>query len=194
MDIEQIWQQFGQRLRRFISARVPDTHVADELSQELLVKSYQNLDSLKDRDRVDAWLFRIARNVINDYYRNKANSSSMEQTEIEQLVDSLAEVSPHSEVQEELGRCIRPFVEQLPDKYRRTVTAIDLEGHSQKERAESLGVSHSTIKSQTQRGRAQLRQLFRRCCDFTIDARGHVIDYEPKDRACTCDCDGPPCP
>lgn len=56
MDIEQIWAQFGQQLKKFIVARVPDSHVADELTQELLIRSYQSLETLKDKERVDAWL------------------------------------------------------------------------------------------------------------------------------------------
>lgn len=188
MDIEQIWNQFGQRLRRFISARVQDSHVTDELTQELLIKSYKNLDSLKDEERVDAWLFRIARNVINDYYRKKKRDEATQLTDIDGFVDLLEQELPEETVHEELSHCIRPFVDQLPDKYRRALIAVDIEGSSQKELAELLGVSHSTIKSQIQRGRAELRKLFRRCCDFTVDARGNVVGYDSKSGKCESDC------
>jgi RNA polymerase sigma-70 factor (ECF subfamily) len=189
VDIEQIWAQFGQQIRIFVAARVPDSHVADELTQELLIKSYQNLNSLQDEERVDAWLFRIARNVINDYYRKMKREKDNRVRGMPDLIESLVQESPQEFVHEDLSRCIQPFVDQLPAKYRRTLTAVDLEGISQKELAEQLGVSHSTIKSQTQRARAQLKQLFNRCCDFTIDARGNVVGYDPKLGQCGCKCD-----
>lgn len=187
MNIETIWEQFGQQLKRFIASRVPNSQIAEELSQELLVKSYQSLNSLKDEERVEAWLYRIARNVINDYYRKRLKDLVTEELNIENVIDELEDANSQESVRTELSHCIQPFIEQLSEKYRQTVTAVDLEGTSQKSLAEKQGVSHSTIKSQTQRGRAQLRELFRQCCDFTIDARGNVVDYKPKSGQCNCD-------
>jgi hypothetical protein len=37
-----------------------------------------------------------------------------------------------------------------------------------------------------QRGRAQLRTLFTRCCEIEFDRRGGVIDYEPHNDNCGC--------
>jgi len=187
VNIETIWKRFGQQLKHFIASRVPNSQVAEELAQELLVKSYQSLNSLKDNDRVEAWLFRIARNVINDYYRKKLKDLGTEELDIENVIDELEDADSQESLRTELSHCIQPFIEQLPEKYRYTVTAVDIEGASQKLLAEKQGVSYSTIKSQTQRGRAQLKKLFKQCCDFTIDARGNVIDYEPKSGRCNCD-------
>lgn len=50
MEIEQIWAQFGARLQQWIGARVNDPQVAEELTQELLIKVHQNLASLQDRE------------------------------------------------------------------------------------------------------------------------------------------------
>lgn len=190
MDIEVVWKAFGYRLRKFVEARVSDSHIAEELTQELLIKSYQNIDSLKEHDRIEAWLFRVARNVINDYYRKKASDKENLLPEMDSLGASIEQQSPTSHVREDLSQCIKPFINQLPLKYRQTLTAVELEGSTQKALADRLGVSHSTIKSQTQRGRAQLNKLFRQCCDFDIDARGNVIGYTPKPGQCECNSSG----
>jgi len=188
VDIEVVWKEFGDRLRKFVEARVSDSHIAEELTQELLIKSYQNIGSLKEHDRIEAWLFRVARNVVNDYYRKKVADKEILHPEMDNIVVSIEEASPTNHVREDLSQCIRPFIDQLPPKYRQTLTAVELEGSTQKALADRLGVSHSTIKSQTQRGRAQLYKLFRRCCDFDIDARGNVIDYTPKPGQCDSSC------
>jgi len=187
VDIEEVWKEFGDRLRKFVEARVCDSHIAEELTQELLIRSYQNIDSLKEQDRVEAWLFRIARNVVNDYYRKKASDKEILHPEMDSFVTSIEEESPTSRIRENLSQCIKPFIDQLPSKYRQTLTAVELEGSSQKALADRLGVSHATIKSQTQRGRAQLHKLLKRCCNFDIDARGNVVDYKPKAGQCECD-------
>ncbi|NNJ96755.1 MAG: RNA polymerase sigma factor SigZ [Gammaproteobacteria bacterium] len=187
MEIEEVWEQFGQQLRKFVEARVPDSHIADELTQELLIKSYQNINKLRDNDRVDAWLYQIARNVINDYYRKKAVNREDLIPEMGDVAAPIEEESAQNRVREELSQCIKPFVDQLPAKYRQTITAVDLDGGSQKALADKLGISNSTIKSQTQRGRAQLNKLFKRCCDIDLDARGNIMDYKPKSGQCKCD-------
>lgn len=187
MDIEVVWKEFGHRLRKFVEARVSDSHIAEELTQELLIKSYQNIDSLKEHDRIEAWLFRVARNVVNDYYRKKASDKEDLLPEMDNIVASIEEESPTNHVREDLSQCIKPFIDQLPLKYRQTLTAVELEGSTQTALADRLGVSHSTIKSQTQRGRAKLNKLFRQCCDFDIDARGNVIDFKSKPGQCKCD-------
>lgn len=187
MEIEEVWKQFGHRLRQFVEVRVSNSHIAEELTQELLIKSYQNISSLQAHERIEAWLFRIAQNVVNDYYRKKATNKEDLLPEIESIVDSVEEDPPAGHVREELSNCIRPFIDQLPPKYRNTIISVDLEGNSQKALADKLGVSHSTIKSQTQRGRTQLNKLFKQCCDFEIDVRGNVIDYKLKSERYKCD-------
>lgn len=189
MEIEEVWKLFGHRLHKFVEARVSDSHIADELTQELLIKIYQNLESLQQHERIEAWLFRIARNVVNDYYRKKATNKEDLYAEMDNLIDSVQEELPASQAREELSNCIKPFIDQLPSKYRETLQSVDLEGYSQKALADRLGVSHSTIKSQTQRGRSQLTKLFKQCCDFDFDARGNVIDYKLKSERCECDKD-----
>ncbi len=190
MDIEEVWSRYGDRLRRFITARVADPHSVDELTQQLLIKAHQKLDTLKVHERVEGWLYRIARNLVYDHYRQQQREVAELSDEIEQWVDLQEERSATEWVREELSHCIRPMIDQLPEHYRRTLTAVDLEGRSQKSVADELGVSPSTIRSQAQRGRAQLRQRLDRCCDFQMDVRGGVMAYRPKagqgDRECLC--------
>jgi RNA polymerase sigma-70 factor (ECF subfamily) len=190
MDIESIWKQFGAKLRNFILGHVKEPHVADELAQELLLKAYRHIDSLRDQERVESWLFRIARNVINDYYRQQGRNLEDSYAEMETFVGLFADDSTQNRLREELGECIKPMIEELQQPYRDTVAAVDLHGSSQMALAQELGVSHSTIKSRTQRGRAQLRKLFKQCCDIQRDVQGKVIDFSPRSKNRNC---GPGC-
>jgi RNA polymerase sigma-70 factor (ECF subfamily) len=76
------------------------------------------------------------------------------------------------------------FVAQLPSPYREAVTLVELQDLSMREAAETAGVTISAMKSRVQRGRAQLRALFDRCCEIAVDARGKVTGYEPRPRPC----------
>jgi RNA polymerase sigma-70 factor, ECF subfamily len=80
----------------------------------------------------------------------------------------------------EISPCLRPMLNYLPEKYREAVRFADLEGMTQIELANRLGLSLSGAKSRVQRGREQLKALLMECCQFEFDCRGKVIDYECK--------------
>ena len=69
---------------------------------------------------------------------------------------------------------------QPPSPYREAITLTELEGRTQREAAEMLGISLSGMKSRVQRGRAKLRAMLEACCEIAVDARGKVIACEPR--------------
>jgi RNA polymerase sigma-70 factor, ECF subfamily len=79
-----------------------------------------------------------------------------------------------------LAECVALFVARLPSPYREAVTLTELEGLTQKEAADMLGVSVSGLKSRVQRGRDKIRRMFEECCRISVDGRGCVIECEPR--------------
>ena len=71
---EAIWTHLSADLRRFIRRRVPDDHAADDLLQETFVRVHRNIGTLQEADRLAAWVYRIARNVIHDHHRKATNA------------------------------------------------------------------------------------------------------------------------
>ncbi|NQY49540.1 MAG: RNA polymerase sigma factor SigZ, partial [Colwellia sp.] len=71
-------------------------------------------------------------------------------------------------------------INALPDENASLLTAIDVNNQSQKEYAEQLGISYSTLKSRVQKSRSLLKKVFDDCCHFKIDKIGNVYDYEVK--------------
>src|SRR5688572_24311154 len=70
-----IWTQLSSDLRRFIRRRVPDDHVADDLTQETFVRVHRNIGTLKEANRLAAWVYQIARNVVHDHHRRRSPST-----------------------------------------------------------------------------------------------------------------------
>ena len=79
------------------------------------------------------------------------------------------------------------FVAQLPQPYREAITLTDLQGHTQQQAADRLGVSRSAMQSRVARGRVKLRKALQQCCEIALDVRGKVVDFEPrKEPGCEC--------
>lgn len=175
MNIEQLWQDYQPQLRHFLQARVQNSSDVDDLLQDIWIKSYQRLGTLQQPSKVQAWLFQIARHTLIDYYRKPhPDRAEIDITHLPQLD---TKVENYEQTRQELAGCIRPFIAQLPDKYRKAVDSVDLQGKSQKVLAEEWGLSHSAVKSRVQRGRRLLGSLFQDCCQYQWDARGNPIEF-----------------
>jgi len=65
----ELWITFSDNLRRFILTKVKNEALADDLLQDTFIRIHSKIDSLRDETKVQAWVYQIARNMINDYYR-----------------------------------------------------------------------------------------------------------------------------
>lgn len=174
-------------LRAFISARVRDSALADDLTQETLLRVQTRLPSLRNRDRLDAWVFRIARNSIADHFRTTRETEVFDEAAHGPLL--VAPDDPPTAEEETLSRDLRSYVrsvvDRLPPPYREAIRLIELEGLPRVELARRLGLSVSAAKSRVQRGRAMLRREMERCCRWETDRYGTVLGVEPRG-ACSC--------
>jgi RNA polymerase sigma-70 factor (ECF subfamily) len=183
MKVEEIWLEYRSALKRFLHAKVANEADVEDLLQEILIKTYNNLDSVNTQKNVKSWLFQIARNTIIDHYRKNARvqdaaMKSRLSSEV-QIFDGLTS-NELTSVNIDLSHCISPFINALPEESAQLLTAIELNNESQKHYAEKLGVSYSTLKSRVQKSRGLLKQVFDECCHFKIDKRGNVYDYDEK--------------
>jgi RNA polymerase sigma-70 factor (ECF subfamily) len=171
------WKELTDRLREFVGRRVAEAE-ADDVVQNALIRIQKGLPELRDEERFGPWVYRIARSAIVDHLRARSRPPDNGRTEID---ENLEAASPEED--DTLGRalvgCLAKFVAELPSPYREAITLTELEGLSQREAADMLGISLSGMKSRVQRGRQRLREMFERCCELTQDARGRVIDCKP---------------
>lgn len=182
---DSVWSQLSGDLWWFIRRRVPDDHVADDLRQETFLRIHRSIDSLSEADRLAAWVYRIARNVVHDHYRRGSGDAGLGDHEpCDEPVDPLVEL--RSAASGWLGE----FVAQLPDAYRDAVRLAEFEGRTAPEVADRLGLSLTATKTRIRRGRLLLRKRLDECCRFEIDRRGNVMDYERRNRddCRNCDC------
>lgn len=170
--LQAVWPRSLLCLNGFLSFKISNPADVEDLLQNILIKAYQNIDTLNAQESLKPWLFQIANRTIIDFYRKQANKRELTAEDLWYEQEEPAE--------NELASCIRPFVQALPDKYAQLLTAIELEGISQKAYAEKTGVSYSTLKSRVQKSRAELKKLFDQCCSFQLDGRGNALGCDPR--------------
>ncbi len=181
-DTAIMWGEFAGRLRAFVARRVPPGIEPDDVVQEVFLRVVRHLPSLREANRIEAWLFQIARNALNDAMRarqrrdNRTDALAIDlpdETSTEDVLSAEAELAP----------CLTPMVARLSETYRQAIELTSVHGLTQTEAATRVGVSVSGMKSRVQRAREQLKAMLLRCCEVAVDRRRGVADFHMRESA-----------
>ena len=172
-QIEVLWQQYRAGIKAFLLANVANHADVDELLQDILIKTYKHVGSVKDGTKIKSWLFQVANNTIIDFYRKRARSQDVHPDDLWYGEDA-------PDIHRQFSGCVIPFIQALPADEAAMLTAIELHGQSQKAYAAEHGLSYSTLKSRVQRSRGNLLKLFKNCCELSRDSQGRLADCDLK--------------
>ncbi len=176
--LEEVWNRLHVRLCRFICSRIPVEEDAEDILQEVFVRIHTHLETIQSLDRLEGWIYQVARNEIIDYYRRRKTVAGLPEIAVEDEYDE-------GNVHAELSPAVRELVETLPEPYRQAILLTEYEGLNQRELAGRLGISISGAKSRVQRAREQMRDALLSCCHFEFDVRGTL--FEVRERCCCCE-------
>jgi len=170
----EVWDAFHQGLSRFLRARV-GADDAEDIEQEVFLRIHKSLQGGVMPRNISGWVHQIARNAVIDHYRRRGADPTIVDAnpEDERAVELEAFDAPGGV--DELGRCVRPMVDNLPAVYRDALILTAFDGLSQVAAAEAAGISISGMKSRVQRGRRLLASEFRACCELQFDGRGALM-------------------
>lgn len=177
MNVETIWLEYRARLKAFLHSKVSNPADVDDLLQDISIKTFTGLSALEDQSKVQSWLFQTAHRTIIDFYRKNAHVKNIHPDDLwyaEDIPNAL-----HG-----LEKCIEPFIAALPEETGQLLTAIDVQGQSQKNYATQHNIPYSTLKSRIQNARRALRSVFEECCHLTLDTRGNIYNYHSKTNSC----------
>jgi len=182
INIENLWTNIHGKLFGYISKHTKSKEDVNDIIQDTFIKVKTNIDGLKNPAKVESWIFQIARNTMNDFFRKQKKSfkidENADETNIEE--DSFSEDDSKVKIQTQHFSEYAGFVvSELPEKYRIAVHMADIEGLSMKEVAERLDISVSGAKSRVQRGRKMIKEIILKCCDVNTDKYGNIVDYKP---------------
>jgi RNA polymerase sigma-70 factor (ECF subfamily) len=203
-----LWEASSRRLRAWFRARTGSTHDADDLVQETFLRVQARLGTLRQRERLDAWVGAIAANVLADHGRARAARAAREGRTTVDVAEVHAEVDAgghggdgrdgadgrcagvaDGELRRAVAGWLEAFLDRLEPDDAAILRAVDLHGRPQVDVARELGLSPSGARSRVQRARARLRRALEDCCTFAFDARGNLLDARRRGGG-DCGCSG----
>jgi len=141
-----------------------DYEEARDLTQEILLKLYNNLHSYKSKASFSTWLYRIAVNRCIDWTRKKKlrtvsiiNDGSDEEADIYDTIADGAEGPEEELIRQENSMYVRKAVEELPEIYKTVIILYYFEDLSPQEISDIIGVPRRTVETRLYRGKSLIK-------------------------------------
>ena len=162
-------------LKKFIRPHARNIHDTEDILQNVLIKILKNGEDVSAAGFF-SWLQKVSHTTSIDYYRkNKSSSYELQSDRVE------AQSSEEkNEALASLSKCVRPLLKNLSADDYQIVSAVELDGVSQKELAEKSRTNYSALKSKIQRARLKLKNEILECCQVELDKRNNPIDIKSK--------------
>ncbi len=199
--IGQIYDRYADRLFGFAFSILRDREEAADAVHDVILRSSQRLDQLKDPSRLRPWLFAIARNEVMTRTRQRSKRDDRE------VPDMAADLPDHDQglVRDELQTLVWEAADALQPRDRELLE-LSMQGLEGEELAQALGVKTSHVHVLTSRMRDRMEKavgsllvarLGRDDCEnleellsdwdgkFTLEVRSKVTRHIEKCDTCT---------
>ena len=167
--MEQLVETYADRVYRLTIRITGSREDAEEATQDALWTAGRKIDTFKGESAFGSWLYRIAANAA--YMKLRRRKAKAREIAIEDVLPALDDGGLHFEPMDdwsprvddqalngELREILDTAIAELPPDYRTALVLHDVEGLSNPDVAETLGISLPAVKSRVHRSRLYLRK------------------------------------
>ena len=166
---EELVERYGDRVYRLALRITGSNEDAEEAAQDALWTAARKIGMFKGESAFGSWLYRITANAA--YQKLRARKGKSREIAMDEVLPSLDGDGRHFEpmddwsnrvdekaLQGELREVLETAIDALPDDYRTALVLHDVEGLSNPDIAETLGISLPAVKSRVHRSRLFVRK------------------------------------
>jgi RNA polymerase sigma-70 factor (ECF subfamily) len=135
-----------------------DPEKAEELTQDVFVRVWQNLDSFRGESQLSTWIHTVAVRTTLQHLRaeSRRHARILSTDDVARYATEARRAMPETRV--DLERAIA----RLPQGARTVLLLVDVEGYAYEDAAATLGVTLGTVKSQLHRARRLMMEALER--------------------------------
>lgn len=139
-----VYRAHARAIYGFIYVKVGNREAAEDLTSEVFLRAVSHLDPTREERSILAWLYRVATNLVNDYWRSHHGAQVIELDEAR--LQRAAPPPPDMIRQEETTRRAVRILEQLPNNYGLVLRCRLLDGMSVAETARHMNTTEANVK------------------------------------------------
>jgi len=152
-----LYEYYYQDIYNYIYFRIPDASLAEDLTSEVFIKVLESIDSFTFRGfPFSSWLYRIARNMMVDYFRSHQEPVDLPLEEgVLPAERDTSDVFDRELTQQQLAQALS----NLTEDQQQVVILRFVDGLSNTDMAQVLGKSEGAIKSLQYRALSSLSRF-----------------------------------
>ncbi|HQZ38412.1 MAG: sigma-70 family RNA polymerase sigma factor [Acidobacteria bacterium] len=163
---------YGSKIFQLAFRYVKNREDAEEVTQDVLMKVFQKIETFRGDAALSSWIHRITFNTAMSRLRHTRTARTMELSDVPvgtATDDPTQGPRPHDPadwsaladeqlLRQQMRECFAAAVGELPSIYRTPVILRDVQGLSTEEASRRLKLKDQTLKSRLHRGRLMLRK------------------------------------
>jgi RNA polymerase sigma-70 factor (ECF subfamily) len=170
--VEALFDRFHGKIYSLALSILKNDSDAQEAAQDVFITVIRKVGMFKGDSALYSWIYRICVNTCLMRLRGRRRNETVS---IEEFMPVFTEEGMHASpvddwskevernlLNKELGEVIQKYTDSLSEKYRVVFVLSDVEGLSNEETAEILGLSVPAVKSRLHRARLYLRERLTR--------------------------------
>lgn len=159
IEFEEAFSLHHRTVFRAARSVVRDAALAEDVTQEVFVKLYKNLNSINDPEMLRPWLIRVALNLAKNTVRGNIRANTRDENYVKETVENSV-ISVESEYEQkselnEVNRALSKVKEPL-----RSCLVLKQQGLSYREIAESLSLNETSIGTYVARARQEFLRFY----------------------------------
>ena len=141
--LAEIYRTYATELQRFISHKVGDPTIAEDLTSTVFLKALRWLQQDRSPESVKGWLYATARSCIADYWHQQTQFQTLPLEAAEDL--SALSSESHEQIESQQAH-IQRLLDRLPSRDQQILTLRYLQGYSAAEIGQRLGFSTKYVR------------------------------------------------
>lgn len=151
-------RRFQDTIFRWALGTTGDRDDADDVTQQVLLKVYRQLGTLRDGGHLRTWLFRVTHNTALELHRTRGRRSAMLDRELLLTPGERVALDPVDRI--DLDRTmtlVHHYFNELPDRQRLVFDLVDFQGFTPAEIADMLDMEQVTVRANLFKARRAIR-------------------------------------
>jgi len=156
---KQLYQLYSGRIYGNLLKLVKKEEIAQELLQDVFLKAWMRRGMIDQEKSFRSYLFRIAENMVTDFFRKAAVDRKLRSWLISRATD-ISFSTEHILHYKDSDTLLKRAIQQLPPQRRQVFILCKIEGQSYKDVSRQLGISPSTISDHIVKASHSIKKFF----------------------------------